>query len=382
MAFGHDERTGPGRAGPARSALFRYALIREAADPALSTRQRGRLVRDAGRPGARRPVRASRCGCPGPRSTGGSGPGGAAGSTRWCPTPAQVAPRTPAEVLELAVALKREVPARTAAQVARDPAGRVGLVAVGADPAAPLRPAGADHPPGRAATARRSAGSRPTRPTSCGPATRCTARLVGRPQGDPVRLHRRSQSGLLAGYRWAHREDTVRLEAALRAGAGRPRRPRRDLRRQRQRVRRPASCCGPAPSLGIRLVHSRPGQPAGPGQDRAGVPHRARAVPRRAVGPGRERRRPGRAEPAVHRLGRDRLPPPGALRDRADAAGPARRRRPAAAADPGRSCTRRSCGPSTAPSPRPRPSAARQHLRGRRRPGRPQGRAASSTRST
>ena len=27
-------------------ALFRYQLIREAADPALSTRQRGRLVRD------------------------------------------------------------------------------------------------------------------------------------------------------------------------------------------------------------------------------------------------------------------------------------------------------------------------------------------------
>lgn len=27
-------------------ALFRYALIREAADPALTTRQRGRLVRD------------------------------------------------------------------------------------------------------------------------------------------------------------------------------------------------------------------------------------------------------------------------------------------------------------------------------------------------
>ena len=28
-------------------ALFRYALIREAADPALTTRQRGRLVREA-----------------------------------------------------------------------------------------------------------------------------------------------------------------------------------------------------------------------------------------------------------------------------------------------------------------------------------------------
>jgi putative transposase len=35
------------RAGRARTvALFRYSLIREAADPALSTRQRGRLVRE------------------------------------------------------------------------------------------------------------------------------------------------------------------------------------------------------------------------------------------------------------------------------------------------------------------------------------------------
>ena len=36
-----------GRADQAREvALFRYALIREAADASLSTRQRGRLVRD------------------------------------------------------------------------------------------------------------------------------------------------------------------------------------------------------------------------------------------------------------------------------------------------------------------------------------------------
>jgi hypothetical protein len=36
-----------GRAERAREVgLFRYALIREAADPSLSTKQRGRLVRD------------------------------------------------------------------------------------------------------------------------------------------------------------------------------------------------------------------------------------------------------------------------------------------------------------------------------------------------
>ena len=50
-------------------ALFRYQLIREAADPALSTRQRGRLVRElAARRIKARP--ASRWWCRGPRSTG------------------------------------------------------------------------------------------------------------------------------------------------------------------------------------------------------------------------------------------------------------------------------------------------------------------------
>jgi hypothetical protein len=44
MAFGHDEERV--RAERARTiGLFRYALIRGAADEKLSTRQRGRLVR-------------------------------------------------------------------------------------------------------------------------------------------------------------------------------------------------------------------------------------------------------------------------------------------------------------------------------------------------
>jgi hypothetical protein len=94
--------------------LFRYALIREAADRTLSTKQRGRLVRalaereHEGPFGA--PVRVSR-----------------ASLDRWIrdwrrggfdalvPEPRRVGPRTPAEVLDLAVALKKEVPQRTAA---------------------------------------------------------------------------------------------------------------------------------------------------------------------------------------------------------------------------------------------------------------------------
>src|SRR6266536_2440781 len=98
--------------------LFRYMLIREAADPALSSRQRGAMVREVA-------------------AHEHAGPGGQpVRVTRWTldvwirrwreggfdalvPHPRQSQPRTPAEVLELAAALKKENPARTAAQVQR-----------------------------------------------------------------------------------------------------------------------------------------------------------------------------------------------------------------------------------------------------------------------
>ena len=98
--------------------LFRYMLIREAADPALTSRQRGAMVREI----------AAREHC---------GPSGEpVRVTRWTldvwirrwreggfdalvPAPRQSQPRTPPEVMELAAALKKENPARTAAQVQR-----------------------------------------------------------------------------------------------------------------------------------------------------------------------------------------------------------------------------------------------------------------------
>jgi transposase len=99
-------------------ALFRYQLIREAADPSLSTRQRGRLVRElaakahpgpfgdpvsVSRETVDRWIRAWRAG----------------GFAALAPPARQVTPRTDAAVLELAAGLKREKPARTAAQVMR-----------------------------------------------------------------------------------------------------------------------------------------------------------------------------------------------------------------------------------------------------------------------
>ena len=114
------------RAAAARDvALFRYGLIRAAADPDLPGRQRGELVRAlaaarhkdpgeqlirVGRSTLDRWIRAWRAG----------------GFDALVPGTRNVPPRTSAGVLELAVALKKEKPERTAAQVHRVLAARLG----------------------------------------------------------------------------------------------------------------------------------------------------------------------------------------------------------------------------------------------------------------
>src|SRR6266498_2727131 len=150
-----------------RIALFRYELIQEVIDPALSSRQRGRLVRQlvqrehTGPFGER--VRVSR-----------------PTIDRWCrwwraggfealvPTPARVEPRTPAEVLAMAAGLKRENPDRTAAQVVRILRGAVRVGALGTHPATPLQA-----PRTRPGPAGQAAGVRPVR-------SRPVQRVVGR----------------------------------------------------------------------------------------------------------------------------------------------------------------------------------------------------------
>ena len=119
MGMSKAEEEEQARLERARAAgLFRYMLIREAADPALSSRQRGKMVREIA---ARehtdpsgRPVRLTRWTLD-------------VWIRRWrhggfdalVPAPRQCQPRTPPEVMELAAALKKENPARTAAQVQR-----------------------------------------------------------------------------------------------------------------------------------------------------------------------------------------------------------------------------------------------------------------------
>jgi putative transposase len=242
--------------------LFRYALIRDAADPELSTRQRGRLVRalaEAEHQGPfGQPARVSR-----------------ATIDRWIrdwrrggfdalvPPPRRVSPRTSSEVLDLAAALKREVPERTAAQVAailRAHAGwapdertlqrhfaRLELTTrPNGQPAAAFGRFEADAPN------RRWTGDALHGPTVGGRKAILCAFID-------------DHSRLLTGYRWARREDTVRLEAALRGGLAARGVPdsiyvdNGSAFVDKQLLR---ACA----SLGIRLVHSRPGQPEGRGK--------------------------------------------------------------------------------------------------------------------
>ena len=98
--------------------LFRYSLVRELAEPGLTTLEWGRRARElAGRahdgPGGQ-PVMVSRGTLDRWRRVYEAG-----GFDALVPSPRQPSPRTPPEVLALAEALKREKPGRTAAQVQR-----------------------------------------------------------------------------------------------------------------------------------------------------------------------------------------------------------------------------------------------------------------------
>jgi putative transposase len=242
------------------TALFRYSLVREAADPELSTRQRGRIVRRVAsaehvtpwgervmvsRNTLDRWIRAYRAG----------------GFAALEPKARQGVPTTPASVLSLAEALKREDPARTAAHVVamiREAEGwapsertlqrlfaRLGLNE------------GVD---ARAAFGRFEA-------------ERANERWVGDALHGPAVGGRKAilfafmddHSRLLPGYRWGRSEDTVRLEAALRAGMaarGVPSSIYVDNGSAFVSTQLLRACA----TLGVLLVHSRPGRPQGRGK--------------------------------------------------------------------------------------------------------------------
>jgi putative transposase len=242
--------------------LFRYMLIREAADPSLPGRERGAMVR---RIAAQQHL----------------GPGGQqVRVTRWTldrwiqqwrrggfdalvPSPRQSAPRTPAEVLELAAALKKENPDRTAAQVRRiiqaqngwapDEStlqrlfARTGLNALRA--------------PAETAVFGRFEAEAPN-VLWTGDALHGT-RIAGRKTYLFAFIDDHSRA--IMGHRWGFAEDAVRLAAALRpalAARGVP---------QYAYCDNGSAFCDSwllraCAKLGIKLVHSAPGRPQGRGK--------------------------------------------------------------------------------------------------------------------
>lgn len=250
--------------------LFRYSLIRDPADPALSKAERGALVRALAEATHTGPDgKAMRVG----RSTldGWIRDWRAGGFEALVPRPRRMEPRTPAEVLGLAVALKREVPGRTAAQVRRI----------------------------MDATGDNEVCSRRT-------IQRHFARLGlnTRPDGSPPRAYGRFQasaanelwtgdalhgpqvggkkayllafiddySRALVGYRWTHAEDTLRLEAALRSGLGARGVPGAILV-DRGSAFVSSQLLRACAVLGIRLIHARPRAqpPRGKSRDFSGL---------------------------------------------------------------------------------------------------------------
>lgn len=243
-------------------ALFRYSLIREAADASLTKAERGALVRavagrdHVGPSGERvrvsretvdRWIRAWRAG----------------GFEALVPVPRVSARTTPAGVLDLAVKLKREVPGRTAAQVAE--------VMAAAEGSAPS-PRTIQRHFARLGLNTRPDGSPPVafgRFEAEGPNDRWTGDAL---HGPVVEGHKAylfafldDHSRLVTGHRWGHSEDTVRLEAALRAGLAARGVP-RSIYVDNGSAFVAAPLLRACAVLGVRLVHSTPRRPQGRGK--------------------------------------------------------------------------------------------------------------------
>lgn len=242
--------------------LFRYMLIREAADPSLSRRQRGALVRALAAvehtDPAGRTVRISRWTLDRWISEWHRG-----GFDALVPSPRQSQPRTPPEVLELAAALKRENPSRSAAQIRRILSAQIGwapdertlqrmFVRTGLN---------ALQAPAVPATFGRFEAGRPneiwTGDALHGP------RLGGRKTYLFAFLDDHSRA--VVGHRWGFAEDSVRLAAALRpalAARGVPAYVYVDNGSAFVDSWLLRACA----KLGIKLVHSTPGRPQGRGK--------------------------------------------------------------------------------------------------------------------
>ena len=243
-------------------ALFRYSLIREAADPALTAAERGQLVRHlasrdhqgpdgkpvvVSRTTIDRWIRAWRAG----------------GFAALVPESRNAETKIPESFMDLAVALKRERPARSAAQVCRiieadrgwSPSRRT-IQRLFLERGLNVRPDGS--PPevfGRFE-------ADVTNEMWTGDALH--GPVIGRHKAYLLAFID-DHSRVLVGYRWCHFEDTLRLEAALRHGLASRGIPgciyldNGSAMASKQFLR---ACA----SLRIRLTHSTPRRPEGRGK--------------------------------------------------------------------------------------------------------------------
>jgi putative transposase len=249
--------------------LFRYGLIQDALEPGLSTKQRGRLVRAVAagtHPGPFGvPVQVSR-----------------ASLDRWIrdyrvggfaalvPAPRRVLAATSAQVLELAVALKREAPDRTAAQVAVILAAHGGF--------APSARTLQRHFAAAGLTRTRPQGA-PLAVFGRFEAEAPNARWVGDALHGPLVAGRKAiliaflddHSRAVVAARWGHAENAVALRETLRvalACRGRPAQTYVDNGAMFVDAGLRRACA----VLGIKLTHSQPGQPHLTGQSPETVP--------------------------------------------------------------------------------------------------------------
>ena len=242
-------------------ALFRYALIREAADPALSTRQRGRLVRSlaegvhvgpggvevrVGRSTADQWIRAWRAG----------------GFEALKPKPRALSLKVPREMLDMAEALKREAPERTAAQVGHILGEACGWAPNERTLQRHFRRVGMT----RSALSSRVAFGRfeASAPNELWVGDALHGPIIGRHKAI-LFAFLDDHARLLTGYRWVTAEDTLRAEAALRRGLTSHGIP-GAVYLDNGSPFVSAQLARAVASLGIRLIHSRPGRPEGRGK--------------------------------------------------------------------------------------------------------------------
>ena len=243
-------------------ALWRWSLIEPAMDDALTSRQRGQVVRElAGREHAGpsgRTVSVSRKTIDRWISARRSG-----GFDALVPSPRQSSPRTDPQVVDLAVGLKKENPARTAAQVRRVLAAQLGW--------APSERAIQRWFEARELTTR--PGGQPPQAYGRFEADRvneiCTADLMNGPAVAGRACHLAGiiddHSRFLTGHQFVRRPDAVRFAGVLRSAVTRYGIP-ATLYADNGGCFTGASLARSCAVLGTKLVHSQPGKPAGRGK--------------------------------------------------------------------------------------------------------------------